>query len=97
MIEGILFFISIISFLLMLVIFYKKIPVLAEVKIKESNNNISALQEKKNRILKISFIKNFSWNIFLQKRLSKMRVIILKIEKKIGDFLHLLRKKSKEK
>jgi len=97
MIEGILFLVSGVSFLIMLIIFYQKIPVLAEMKIQENVNNISFWEKSKKKILEISFIKNFSWNVFLQKILSKIRIIVLKIEKKIGEFLHLLRKKSKDK
>jgi hypothetical protein len=47
-----------------------------------------------NEIKKIDFIRNFSWNNFFQKILSKIRVFLLKIEKRVGDLLLFLRRKS---
>jgi len=51
----------------------------------------------KRKLAEVSFVKDFSWNTILQKILSKTRIIILKIENKIGDQLHLLRKSYKKK
>lgn len=98
MIQIILIISLITSFLVMAVMFYQKLPVLNKIAI----NNSSAKEDSyifkiRKRILEIPFVKNFSWNSVLQKILSKIRVFILKIENKIGDFLHLLRKKSEKK
>ncbi len=82
----------------MVSIFYQKLPALNKVVIDSSvTKKDSYILKVKKRILEIPFIKNFSWNSILQKILSKVRVFVLKIESKIGDFLHLLRKKSEKK
>ncbi len=88
----------IISFLALAAIFFKKAPQLTEVKA-----NISGKKEKnilfqfRKKIADISFIRSFSWNSFLQKILSRTRILILKIENKIENYLHFLRKNSKKK
>lgn len=77
-------------------IIYKKIPTLNSLP-KEAYNKINW----KNIFLKLknsSFLKNFyfNFNIFLQKLLSKIKVLTLKIENKVSQWLQELRKRSQK-
>ncbi len=86
-----------VSFLVLVYLFIKKAPQLIkleDVSIKRKENFFLRIKKK---LTEISFVKNFSWNTIFQKMLSRIRIIILKIENKIGDLLHFLRKKSEKK
>jgi hypothetical protein len=72
----IVFFISIFG---MGVIIIRKIPVLAHLP-EVSQKKKGLLWQLRKKIEKISPFKNFSYDLFLQKFLTRMRILILKIE-----------------
>lgn len=84
----------------MLVIFWRKAPVLASLpKItlvsEKKENALSAFLDKSVAQLKtLPWLKNFSLETFLQKLLSKVRVLTLKLESKTSLWLESLRKKA---
>lgn len=87
------------SFLGILVIVYRKIPILAELqetaKPTHSWKNLSrGILQKLGRIKPV---KNFSPELFLHKILSKVRVLVLKIDTKTSSWLHRLRERAKKK
>jgi len=84
------------------VILFRKIPVLAELPdYKPSNVVISSpvkwYKNLKEKIKNISFFKSFSSGVFLQKILSKIRILSLKVENKIAFWLQKLRERSLKK
>ena len=85
------------SFLGMLIIFIRKIPVLITLspEIKTSKPNIFVTL--KDRALERRPFKSFSFEIFLQKTLSKIRVLALKIDHKIANYLQKMREESRRK
>ncbi len=89
---------SVASFSVLTYLIIKKAPELADLEeVPSTRKRPNSLLKVKERIFGISFLKGISWNIILQKTLSKMRVVILKIESKIADQLYFLRKKSERK
>ena len=97
MLQLIAFVIFIISLVGIVFILCKKIPVLAQL----PQNGYHGF--KKNEfILNIeNKIKSFHFDffqkqVFLHKLLSKIRILVLKLERKIGDLLHVIRKKAQE-
>lgn len=79
------------------VIIWRKIPVLAELPEEAQAPRENLFLRLKNKVAGISVIKNFNSLAFLQKILSKIRVLTLKIENKIADWLQKLREKSQKK
>ncbi len=78
------------------VIIWRKLPVLVELpEITELKENL--FLRMKNKILDIPFIKNFSFELFLQKILSRIRVLTMRTENKTAAWLQKLRQKSQEK
>ena len=96
MAETIAFNILIVSFLGMLVIFLRKLPVLISLPQEIGGPQESLLFRLKDRILKIRPFRSFSFEFFLQKVLSKIRVLSLKIESKTANHLQKMREKSRE-
>jgi hypothetical protein len=91
-------FVFILSLSGVLIIAYQKIPLLVNLPIsagKESEQ--SWLLKIKNRIRNISFVKNFSYDIFLQKILSRVKVLTLRADNKTSNWLQDLRAKYKKK
>lgn len=86
------------SFIGLGIIGYKKIPILNELPKEKINLDIknNLLNLKKEAIEKNPF-KGFSFEIFLQKILSKIRILNLKIENKTANWLQKLREKSCKK
>jgi len=79
-------------------IIYRKIPVLVNLPvISGSLENETFVVKLKKKIKKINFLKNFSSEIFLQKILSKIRILALKVEHKTSNLLQELREKNREK
>lgn len=89
--------ILVISFLGMLVIFWRKIPVLITLPPEVKTGKESLFSRVKNRAISVRPIKAFSFEALLQKILSKIRVLSLKVENKTADHLHKLRKNSQKK
>ncbi|MFH1423599.1 MAG: hypothetical protein ABIG29_01395 [Candidatus Nealsonbacteria bacterium] len=95
--------ISIIIFILSLagivVILLRKIPVLCE--LPERNFDFSLGNSLaggiKDGMKKMPGIKNFSYDLYLQKTLSKVRVLTMKTENKTGSWLEKLRQKNCKK
>lgn len=80
----------------MVIIIWRKIPLLASLK----EGSLEEFKESiwfkvKSRFLNFSFVKKFNFLLFLQKILSKIRILALKIENRISVLLHILRQKSR--
>ena len=97
MISQISLAVLIASFSVLAYLLIKKTPLLIELAEIPSKRMENPFLKIKGKLLEIPFVKNFSWNTVLQKMLSRTRIIILKMESKIGDQLHFLRKSSKKK
>lgn len=84
----------------MLVIFWHKAPVLADlpkitlVSEKKQNILLIFLTKTREKLKTLPWLKNFSPETFLQKLLSKIRILTLKLESKTGLWLEFLRKKA---
>ncbi len=96
MLEPIALFILISSVLGMVVIIFRKIPVLV------SLPDVSIVKEGLisqigKRIKEIPLVKNFSYELFLQKILKKIRILILKIENFTFHLLQKLRESHRKK
>jgi len=77
---------------------YSKIPILINVSKKrggKKSKSLFLILEK--RIKGHKFFKNFSYEMFLQKILSKIRILTLKTDSKTSSLLQELRQKSQEK
>jgi len=97
MVKAISLFVLVISFSVLVYFFIKKLPQLSnlsETTIQKRGKLFSYLWQK---IISLPFIKKFSWNSTLQKILSRTRIIVLRVEKKIENYLYFLRKKTKKK
>ena len=86
------------SFLGMGAIISRKIPVLVELpEVPARDSWKDTLSKLKEKIKTLNPFKSFSYEIFLQKFLSKIRILSLKSENKIGGLLQKLREKSQKK
>ena len=79
------------------VIVWRKMPVLVELPevLPEKGEPVSS--KLKRKIKEFNPFKKFSYEIFLQKLLSKIRILSLKSENKTGSWLQRLRERSKKK
>ncbi|MBU0547101.1 MAG: hypothetical protein ABH876_01560 [Patescibacteria group bacterium] len=92
------FFVFIMSLLGALIVVYQKIPILVNISvIEEKGSSQKWLLRIKNKIKDINFVKNFSYEIFLQKILSRVKVLTLKADNKTSNWLQDLREKYKKK
>ena len=102
MLELILFATLIISLLGMFLIFIQKASALKKLKVPKENHKPIFLTIKE-KIGSTSFLslkkvlRSDSLNIFLQKILSKIKVISLKIERKCSNYLESMRHRTKKK
>ncbi|MDP2926955.1 MAG: hypothetical protein Q8N65_02375 [bacterium] len=86
----------------MLVIFFRKVPLLADmpkttsVFEKRGNAWLILFRKLKEKLKNLPFLKDFSSEIFLQKILSSFRVFALRLENKTAQWLEILRKRSRE-
>ncbi len=77
---------------------YQKIPSLVKLpEMAEKDEKKNLILVIKNKVKEIEFVKDFSYEIFLQKILSKIRVLTLKTDSKTSSWLQKLREKSKNK
>lgn len=90
------------SFLGIGILIFRKIPVL--VKLPDSNlpatptfSPVYLYKKLIEKIKNIPGLKSFSFEIFLQKLLSKTRILTLRIENKIANYLQKLREKARKK
>ncbi len=87
----------ILSFFGMLLIFLKKIPILISLSPNTQDSQENLFLKLKNKTLEIRFLKPFSSEVFLQKILSKVRILTLKTENKTSYWLQQLRKNARKK
>lgn len=86
------------SFAAMFVFAVKKIPALVVLpNISPLNGRISLPKQAKLKILKYFSSLSFPSHLFLQKLLSKIKILALKTERKSEHYLQVLRQKSKNK
>ena len=79
------------------VILYRKIPELADLPENPLNLRPYFLSKIKKSIGKFPGVKNINHELYLQKVLSKARVLMLKTERKTGHWLEKLRQKNNQK
>ncbi len=100
MIQLIATIILIISVLGILTVLLRKIPILVGLPevVEKPKAEVQApgLKDKIKDTLHIRIINNYFDKIFVQKTLSRCKIWILKIEKRIDNLLQKLRKKSQE-
>lgn len=99
MVEIISLTILVLSLAGLVIVIFQKMPVLAGLT-KDSSSHFyfqNLLSQIQKKIKNISFLKNFSFEIFLQKLLSKTRIIFLRLENKIANILQKLREDSQKK
>lgn len=103
MLETIAIFIFLASLSGIVLMFILKMPLLAVLpkttpvfEEKGENAIVAFFTKIKERVKTFPLIQNFSFEILLQKVLSRFRVLALKIESKTGRWLEALRKKAQE-
>ena len=85
------------SLLGMGVIILRKIPALVDLpEVLPQREKGRLFLRLKTKIKEIPGLKSFSYEVFLQKILSKIRILSLKSENKTGSWLQKLRKKSQK-
>ena len=98
--ELIAIVIFIVSCLGLFFIILKKIPRLLEL---PEMLSVARVEDEKffseigKNIKNFPVFKDFSFNVFLQKTLSRMRILVLKIDNKTFNWLQRLREKSQKK
>ncbi len=97
MIEFIAIIILISSLVGMGIILFRKIPLLVELPEVLPPKGESVSSKLRKKIKEFNPLKNFSYEVFLQKILSKIRILSLRSESKIGSWLQKLREKSQRK
>ena len=98
MTELIAIIILVFSLLGMGVIILRKIPILVTLpEVVPKKKKESLISRLKKEIKKINPFRNFSYEIFLQKILSKIKILSLKSENKTSGWLQKLREKSQRK
>lgn len=85
------------SFLGITIILFRKIPFLAELPEQETRRQLKFFSILKKRIGNNSLLKSISLEVFLQKILSKIRVLTLKLENKTALWLQRLREKAQKR
>jgi len=82
---------------------WQKVPALKNIEVDETFcywdhwQNKIVLISKRAKAGLADFLKSISWEIFLQKILSKIKIFTLRTEKRVGGWLEDLRKRSKER
>ena len=74
-------------------ILYRKMPVLSKIAEPSGDFQKIVVSKIKERTKDLPGLKDFSYELYLQKMLSKFRVLTLKTENKTGNWLESLRKK----
>ena len=97
MIELIATIILVFSFIGMGVILFRKIPVLVELPVLPQKKACPIILKFKEKIKTLNPFKNFSFEIFLQKILSKIRILTLKTDNKTSNWLQKLRERARKK
>jgi hypothetical protein len=81
----------------MVTILVKKMPELKKLPESSFGLRVAFASGAKNVISKIPGLNNFSYDLYLQKMLSKFRVLSMKTESKTGNWLEKLRQKKTQK
>lgn len=82
----------------MFVILFRKIPILVGLPKTAERPLLNDLwQKSKEKIKNLPPLKSFSSDVFIQKILSKTRILTLRIENKIANYLQKLREKAQKK
>ncbi len=89
--------ILVISFLILVIFIYRKIPVLANLPAGNAAAGNGFFLKIKNRVKNLPGVKSFSPEIFLQKIISQARVWSLKADHKTANWLKALRQKTQKK
>jgi len=92
--ETIILAILLFSFLGLIILIFRKIPILVNLPAVAGEGFISKI---KSRIKESPGFKNFSFEIFLQKIISQIRVLSLKTDHKTFSWLQKLREKTQKK
>lgn len=80
------------------VILFRKIPILVELpEVIERPKKENLIFTLKKKIKEIDPFKDFSYDIFLQKLLTRIKILTLKTENKTSTLLQKLREKQKSK
>ena len=93
MINLIFLLVFIFSFLGMLFIFLKKVPLILAFEFPKE----SAISRFKKRIKELNPFRHFSFEIFLQKWIARIRILSLKVDNLTFNWLKKLREKQKKK
>lgn len=80
-----------------MVIVFRKIPVLVGLSEMMPLQKGGFYQKLKEKLKTINPFKNFSYELFLQKLLSKIRILTLKTENKTFNWLQKLKEKAQKK
>ncbi|MFH1575333.1 MAG: hypothetical protein ABIB55_00065 [Candidatus Nealsonbacteria bacterium] len=94
MVELIFIIVLFLSLTGMAVILWRKIPVLCELRERDLDFYNSFVDGVRGGMERIPGIKSFSYELYLQKLLSKIRVLTMKTENKTGSWLEKLRQRS---
>jgi MinD-like ATPase involved in chromosome partitioning or flagellar assembly len=97
MIESIVIVIFFGGLLGIVVILIRKIPVLVSLPVRKKKTKESSFPKIKEKIIALNPLKYIPSEIFLQKVLSKVRVLTIKLENKTAIWLKQLREKAKRK
>ena len=90
--------ILLVSLFAVLTIIFRKIPILAELpEISEGHVKEAPWFKIKNRIRVFRIFHSFSFETFLQKILSKIRILTLRTDNKTSNLLQKLREKAQQK
>ena len=85
------------SFTGLVVFVWRKIPLLLTLPSVSLGEKASFVSRLKGKIAEINPLRNFSYLVVLQKILSYLRILALKLENKTTAWLQLVRQKLKEK
>ncbi|MBU1167688.1 hypothetical protein KKC60_04750 [Patescibacteria group bacterium] len=95
MIELIALIVFFVSLAGILVVAFRKIPQLLE--LSEAGPLVLDCKKLPEKAKKLPFLKNLSFDLLLQKTLSKFKIITLKTENRTSNLLQRLREDSKRK
>jgi hypothetical protein len=79
------------------IIVFRKIPVLVTLSSELPSQKEGLILSFKKKIKKINPFQNFSYEVFLQKLLSRIRILTLKTENKTFNLLQKLREQTQKK
>ena len=97
MVELISIVVLVLSLAGMAMILWRKMPVLGKLPERDFAFGNSLANGVKAGLKRMPVIKGFSYELYLQKALSKIRVLTLKTESKTGSWLERLRQKNCKK